>query len=294
MRRVLLVCLAGAACGMAPATARANGNYDGFQDGRQASFSTSAGGRRVASWRFQGYRYACAGQRSDARSYTPTRSGGFPLRADGTFAFTDRGTGTLTLGRRTAHGAFQLKMSGRLTEGSVRGTFIVSFRSRTLNCASGPYAFTAYRWGSLRAPFENTTTATGEYQARGSHSLRVSLRPLVPARIVRSIKVSDHVPCPHGYFDVPDLRVGTAALHGGTFRVAGRIRIGLTGGGVTTTDYGMSGRFRQIGGSYQLTGHLAQTTQARRGGRTIATCHLSTGFGGGLVRATTSGLRPAR
>lgn len=272
---VTSICLVGAPSALAGP--RPGERYDGRSaTGQRIHLSVRASGSRLDRYTFA-VRTRCSDGRRRIQGLLHPGERPVPIDAAGAFAHRSpayRGR----YGR--VRGRVRLSFSGTFDAAgdTATGTIEATFRSRRLDCSSGPVAFTVHRDGTAGAPWRDSLMASGTYRARG-RGVSVLLRPLAPGRELLRGTIRYRVPCRSG----GTLTSGRTFLNyplseRGRLRVSDRARFGIPSDGVTVRS-----RFRltlRFSGGRRVKGSWRVRAVVRRGGRAIDSCRMNRPFSG--------------
>ena len=167
-------------------------------------------------------------------------------------------------------GVFQ---TGDVVTGTARG----EFRSRRLDCESGPAPYSVYRDGTSRAPYRNARVATGRYSARGRGLRFKALRVFAPGRYVRLARFDWSAPCSvRG-----PLRMGSTytylPLKGSRVAFRDAETVPLNRGGRARLRMRLRMRFRRTAsGRYVVAGTWRARAVVMYRGRRVSTCRTGT------------------
>jgi hypothetical protein len=269
----------------ASAGPRPGERYDGKSGTGEPIFLTVAkDGSRLAHYRFW-TKVRCSDGRRRRQGLIDPGERRVGIAADGTFAYTSRAwRGFHRTPRGRVHGRLRLRFTGAFNAAgdAVTGEIRATFRSRRLNCSSGPIAYTMYVDGSPQAPWRDAQMATGIYTARG-RGVRLRLRTLAPGRVLVRATISWRTRCARGgrlsgvnsYIHYPLNRERLSRPGHGTRTVAP---------GVTSTErWRLKLAFSQSAG-YRVSGVWTIRAVVRRRGVRIDTCGLSRRFSGSFQR----------
>jgi hypothetical protein len=272
---VAAICLLGAPSALAGP--RPGERYDGRSaTGQRVYLSVRADGSRLKRYAFV-VRTRCSDGRRRIQGLLHPNERPVTIDAAGAFAHSSpayRGR----YGR--SRGRFRLSFSGTFDAAgdTAAGTIQATFRSRRLDCSSGPVAFTVHRDGTAGAPWRDSLMATGLYRARG-RGVTARLSALAPGRELVRGTIRYRAPCSRG----GTLSSGRTFLNfplseRGRLRLSGRANFRIPSDRVTVRS-----RFRltlRFFAGQRVRGAWRVRAVVRRGGRAIDTCRMSRPFSG--------------
>jgi hypothetical protein len=276
------VCAAGIAICLLCAPAATAGPRPGERyDGRSATGQRIYLSVRADGSRLERYTFVVATRCSDGRRRTQglLHPGEQPVSIDAAGSFSHRSPAHRG-GYGRLRGRLRLSFSGTFDAAgdTATGTIEATFRSRRLDCSSGPVGFTAHRDGTAGAPWRDSLMATGTYRARG-RGVTARLRALSPGRELLRGAIRYRAPC----------RAGGALSSGRTFlnypltergrlRVTGPANFRIRSDRVTIRSrIRLTLRFfdgRRVRGAWRV------RAVVYRGGRAIDVCRMSRSFRG--------------
>jgi hypothetical protein len=258
-------------------------------DGRSATGQRMYLSVRPDGGRLHRYAFIVQTRCSDGkqRSQGLLHPGERPVRIDaaGHFAYrsaAQRGSHRTRSGR--VHGLLRLSFEGTFDGpgDSATGTIRATFRSRRLDCSSGPVAFTVFRDGTPGAPWRDAVMATGRYSAFG-RGVGVRIRTLAPGRAVLGATITWRAPCRSG---------GSLRSHWGyigyDLSEAGRLSVPSRGSfRIRRDDVSVRARVRltlRFSAGSQVSGVWKLRAVVFRDGRRVDACRMRRSFAGGFVR----------
>jgi hypothetical protein len=255
--------------------------YDGRSGtGQRIYLSVRAGGSRLDRYTFI-VRTRCSDDRRRIQGLLHPNER--PVAIDTAGAFSHRSPAYRGRYGR-ARGRFRLSFSGMFDAAgdTASGTIEATFRSRRLDCSSGPVPFTVHRDGTAGAPWRDPLMATGAYRARG-RGVSARLRALAPGRELVRGTIRYRARCRGG----GTLTSGRTFLNypmseRGRLRVSGRANFRIPSDRVMVRS-----RFRltlRFFGGQRVRGAWRVRAVVRRGGRANDTCRMSRSFRGSFVR----------
>jgi hypothetical protein len=255
--------------------------YDGMSATGQRIFLTvRADGSSLHRYRLF-VRTRCSDGRRPFQGLLPR--GERRVAIDATGAFSHRGR-VWRAGFAGARGRIRFSFSGAFdaTGDTASGTLRATFRSRRLDCSSGPVAFTVHRDGTAGAPWRDALMATGLYRARG-RGVTARLRTLAPGREIVRGSIRFRARCRSG----GTLRSGRV-LRNYVFRETGRLRTGgRTSFRIPDDRVTVRGRYRltlRFSGGRSVSGTLRFSGRVLRGGQAVDACRMRSAFSGAFVR----------
>jgi hypothetical protein len=268
----------------ASAGPRPGERYDGKSaTGERIFLRASNDGSRLAHYRFW-VTTRCSDGRRRGQGLIDRGERPVGIAADGTFAYTSRvWRGTHRTPRGRVRGRLRVSFTGAFSAAGdvVSGEIRATFRSRRLNCSSGPLPYTIYVDGSPLAPWRDAQMATGIYTARG-RGARLRMRTLAPGRTLLRATVTWRMRCAGGGRLSGAVSYINYLLNGerlsqpghGTRRVAPEV--------TSSERWRLKLHFSQ-GAGYRVSGLWTMRAVVRRSGVTIDTCSMRRRFRGAFV-----------
>lgn len=250
----------------------ASARYDGRDATHKRAFLlVTKDARAITEFGFA-TRTRCSDGKRRPLVYVSPRRRSTAILADGSF----KETTVAGRDRGTVSGQFDQ------TGNTVTGIYSIVIRTRRYTCRTGDVTYTLHRDGTAGASFRNALTASGLYSASG-RGLKLRMRPLVPAGVIHSFRVTYASRCSSGETEPWELRLLVPLVKGSRFGAIVRDRHRRKSGTTDTTRAEILGKFTYTGG-YRVAGAIKARNVIRRPGQRPDVCKATIPFTGRFVR----------